>query len=322
MILALVLLATVVTTTPDAPPSNPPTPSAAVVNEPPKPEPSDQKTKPDSSQQGTERDPFIVKVIPTPKSDAEASQDAEDRKDKSFSDWWTLRLTGTLALIGIVQTVVFYVQARRLKQTIDTMQKISREQSNDVRESIAQATRAAAAMEGMSAAMLANAAITTEIGKTQREFGQRQMRAYLSVTYAVTVPQDDATGHYAEIRLNLINNGHTPAHEVSYKAESRVLPFPLPDDFDFQIGEVPINSESVIGSGQHHIISSVIRDRLTPDQVERCLLGQDLRMYMWGIAYYKDAFDNPRQTKFSQSVVWMRNGGSMGVNTRRHNEAD
>ncbi len=230
-------------------------------------------------------------------------------------------LTFALVIVGGVQTVVFGVQAAKLAETIETMRVISRDQSNDVRDSIAQATRAATAMEGMSAAMLTSTGITTEIGRTQREFGQMQMRAYLTVIYGLTVPQDDTTGHFAEIRFQLINNGHTPAYEVSYKADAGVLPFPLPDDFSLPIRDFPISSKSVVGPGQNLVISCIIRDRLSPEQIEQCLQGNSLRLYMWGIATYRDAFNTARQTTFSQSVVWMRNGHSMGVNTRRHNEA-
>ena len=123
-------------------------------------------------------------------------------------------------------------------------------------------------------------------------------------------------------QFQLINNGHTPAYGVSYKADAGVLPFPLPDDFSFPIREFPISSESVVGPGQSLIISCFIHDRLTPEQMEQCLQGNSLRLYMWGIATYRDAFNTARQTTFSQSVVWMRNGHSMGVNTRRHNEAN
>ena len=128
--------------------------------------------------------------------------------------------TFALVIVGGVQTVVFGVQARKLAETIDTVRAISRDQSNDVRDSIAQATRAAIAMEGMAAGMVKSTEITTEIGRTQREFGQMQMRAYLAVYYGTVVPQDSAIGWHTEVRLQLVNNGHTPAHEVSYQANA------------------------------------------------------------------------------------------------------
>lgn len=236
-------------------------------------------------------------------------------------DWALNGLTLILVGIGFVQAIVFGVQAHRLKQTIDAMRDIDERQSGNVAASIAQATRAAAAMEGMSAAMLTSTKTTTEIGKTQREFGQMQMRAYLSVNYEATVPQDDSTTWRTEVRLRLVNNGHTPAYGVSYQANSGVLPFPLPDDFSFPIQVLPIISESVVGPGQHIIMSSAIKELLPLDQVEEYRTGNIKRVYMWGIAIYTNIFGVCHETRFCQSIVWLRNGNTMGINARRHNEA-
>ena len=65
-------------------------------------------------------------------------------------------LTAVIAAIGIVQAAVFGIQARRLRQTIEKMDKIAADQTRDVRDSIAQATRAAAAMEGIANSMAKN----------------------------------------------------------------------------------------------------------------------------------------------------------------------
>lgn len=62
-------------------------------------------------------------------------------------DWALNGLTFILVVIGFLQSVVFGVQACRLKQTIDTMKDIDERQAKNVGASIAQAARAASAAE-------------------------------------------------------------------------------------------------------------------------------------------------------------------------------
>jgi hypothetical protein len=100
-----------------------------------------------ASQPGTENHPFFVQIVPAPKSDDEAAQDAADREEKIQTDVWLVRFTGLLFLVGVIQAIVFIVQANRLKETIAAMKAIDERQSAKVAESIAQATRAAEAMK-------------------------------------------------------------------------------------------------------------------------------------------------------------------------------
>ena len=49
------------------------------------------------------------------------AQAEQERKDKSASDWWLVKLTAILAGIGVIQVVVFSIQAYRLAQSVDEM---------------------------------------------------------------------------------------------------------------------------------------------------------------------------------------------------------
>ena len=131
------------------------------------------------------------------------------------------------------------------------------------------------------------------------------------------MPQDNTTGWHTEVRLALVNRGHTPAYEVSYKANADVLAFPLPDGFEFPIPDMPVVSTSVIGPGQNTIMSAALRHLLSPEETEAYMKGQLKRLYMWGIVTYRDIFGVQRQTRYCQSVLFMRDGSTMGVNTRR-----
>ena len=110
--------------------SNPPTPSAAVTDQPPQEPAADIKQNPYKDQYGTSGFPFYIKVVPTPKTQKETKEDQDDRDEKTTADWWMVRLTAILAFVSIVQGYIFALQANRLKNTITTMNKIANSQDS------------------------------------------------------------------------------------------------------------------------------------------------------------------------------------------------
>jgi hypothetical protein len=248
-------------------------------------------------------------------------QHTPDRQIRFSTDIWLVWLTGALVFVGSMQTVVFGLQAKRLKETVQKMDEVAAGQTSDMRASITEATRAATAMEQMSVSLARNTLIVAEMADSQRVFWQRQMRAYLSVNYGAVVPQDNSTGWRTEVRLILVNTGHTPAHDVSYQAKAAVLPIPLPVGFEFPIPDFPPSSKSVIGPGQNMLISHAISDLLSEGEIAEYTTGNKTRVYMWGVVTFKDVFGQEQIVKFCQFVQWMRGGTTMGINTLRHNEA-
>lgn len=86
-------------------------------------EPQTEATQPrqevTSEHRGTEESPVVVRVLPTPIHAGEAARDQQDRQDETDHRWWTVALTSTLALIGLLQLYVYALQAHRLRQTIE-----------------------------------------------------------------------------------------------------------------------------------------------------------------------------------------------------------
>ena len=76
---------------------------------------------PKADERGTEHAPLVIKVLPPVNEDEKAAAAQQERKDKSESDWSLVKLTGVLAIIGVIQIVVFGLQARRLHQTVKEM---------------------------------------------------------------------------------------------------------------------------------------------------------------------------------------------------------
>lgn len=74
--------------------------------------------KANSQQYGSEQSPIVVKVIPTEKSTIEATAEANEKEEKKTIDNRLVFYTGCLAAIGLMQLIVFGLQARRLRQTV------------------------------------------------------------------------------------------------------------------------------------------------------------------------------------------------------------
>jgi C4-dicarboxylate-specific signal transduction histidine kinase len=112
--------------------------------------PADAKQAVPQEQSGTERQPLVVKVVPTPQSQEEIAQEDEQRKEKTANDkklveftWELVVATGILAGIGTLQLFVFGLQSFYLRKTVAA----ASEQSEAMERAIIEASRSAAAME-------------------------------------------------------------------------------------------------------------------------------------------------------------------------------
>jgi hypothetical protein len=102
-------------------PSQPPAPGAREPGSPPQTQPSATDQQPGADHSGAEQSPATVKGLPTPRTDAESEKERGQGDDKSSTDRWLMIFTGGLVVVGIVQVLVFGLQALRLKQTIEQM---------------------------------------------------------------------------------------------------------------------------------------------------------------------------------------------------------
>jgi hypothetical protein len=81
-------------------------------------------------QQGTLQSPFVVQLIPAPQNQEEADRDANERIQHAANDKRLTRFTGELVfatillgLVGILQLIVFGIQAIQLRRTVEATKK-------------------------------------------------------------------------------------------------------------------------------------------------------------------------------------------------------
>jgi hypothetical protein len=306
-----------------------PSPSAREDIQAPQHKPGAPQQPATDEERGTEGHPDIVKILPPDKTAEERAQEEKDREDKASADWWLRVLTAALVIVGIMQflaligqAIVFVIQARQLRRSVELTGKIADRQERDMHASISEASRAAAAMEGVAAGINESGTNTRELFATQRQFAKLQLRPYLSVVEPGFVAQNTEHNLFAGIQINVLNTGHSPALNFRVAARVKILPFPLPEDFDFTIPRGEIIPSGHINPGQRFFVRRNLDRRMPDDEVRDIMAGEGRRLYIYGTIFFIDSFDDEHYTNFCQFAVWDVRGNFIGaMNTAIHNDA-
>jgi|SRR5208283_3835178 len=182
-------------------------------------------------------------------------------------------------------------------------------------------TRAANAMEEFAKSAVYSTKYLGEQVATTKDTMPRLLRAYVCANFGSAIFQNPETNIRFQVQLLLINAGQTPAYKIGFKVRADVLPSPLPQDFDFPVPDNPSGSESTLGGHAPAITLTGVVDRLyTPDEVAEIRAGSK-RVYLFGTVIYEDVYHISRSTNFCFSVLWLMDNKSMGLFTRRHNDA-
>jgi hypothetical protein len=231
---------------------------------------------------------------------------------KLVGEWMTHDAAGFftlwLVIVGGGQLVLFYVQLRLIRESLDGA-KI-------------------AANAAISSAQ--TAAIQAEISrgtlKTMQDTAEHQLRAYIFVT-GIGFDEQDA-GHERFIhKFRIENTGVTPAYKLRVESLTRPQPHPLSPDFDFAITPPGRNpSVMMLGPGQrveHHSLADESLSPIEMFQIKREESGQ--RLYTFGAVRYEDAFGRERVTNFCYFLEWeiRPNGYAFNVHpSEQHNDAN
>jgi hypothetical protein len=274
---------------------------------------------PQADKRGTLDAPFIVKSIPAEKSQQESDEDARDKDDKRWNDRATLGIAFFTLFILCVQTIVFGLQAFRLNQTIKTMDRLGKDQSRDMRLSIAVSDKAAEAAK--QSAQIAK----EELFKLQRAFLSVQRFRFLS---HLNLPTQKI---WWSFHVDWVNSGVTPTRNLRFYVARYLESVDIPATFKFEIPPQVERPPIFLGP------------KATMSSTEIGINGDDLVavqnggkfLYLWGRADYRDIFDNTPDhvTKFFVRVglrgdptkAWDQNTNLVEmifVGQNRHNCAD
>jgi hypothetical protein len=201
------------------------------------------ESSPDSQGGGPEQkksdDPVSISTVKPLDVRADVQKDWMDKLNWVFAA--TLILIGGCGVYAAVRTLkAIEKQAELMDQQATDARESAAKQGRDVQASIAEATRASRAMEGIAESMASNVesvrqsvGISREIADMQKLATELQSRPYMSVFFNTAIYQD--ANHIFEVEAILRNHGNTPAYDVVFRAATQVVPVPLPEDFDLSL---------------------------------------------------------------------------------------
>lgn len=305
--------------------SYPPTPTPAKTTAQPKTNTGQNKSNPGHDEQATKGYPPIIEITKTPIIQVETTDKTEKHHDYSSSEWWLVYLSFALVLVTLGLAIYTAKLYRATVGLGKDAKSTSDRQATEMAESIAEATRAAAAMERVASHMEVSAKASTESVAALKERTAQQMRAYLSVSINSGTFQDRNKNILFGVNPTLLNSGNTPAHKITYWARAEILPFPLPEDFQFPPFEDKLQSSFVLGPHQNIVMNAAVDVFIPDEEVEAIKRGLERRTCIWGIVSYSDVFGDSHTTKFCHSIYFYPEGGIekvAGIYASRHNEAD
>jgi hypothetical protein len=231
--------------------------------------------------------------------------------------------------ISAISTVFVAAFTYTLWRATTKLWESSKTHARHLESSIAEAGRSAAAMERVAGSLdrtatsaAENTKIVREIGERQRDFAKLQMRPYLSIVEPGFIPQDAQRGTGAGLQVIVLNTGHTPAHNFRFYARINVLPFPLPDDFDFVIPDRELTRSGHLNPGQRFFFRRSLDRLMTDAEFADVMANRGRALYIYGTVFFTDPFGDEHYTNFSQYGMWAIGGNLLGaMNTPQHNYA-
>ncbi len=211
----------------------------------------------------------------------EQNQKLDHRLDRSRDispEWWMVGLTVVLAAIGTGQGLVFWIQAGRLKATIDQMQKTERRQ-----------LRAYVFIRGMT---IRNVAISNLPPKSR------------TVAHLTDPKRGPSVG------VDITNSGETPAYQVVIHGDIDVLDYQEDIVLPITLNYTRASRQSIPPDGAA-MIGRAINRPLTADEVDGIMNGTKA-IYAWGRVDYTDAFNKTRWTTFQ--YFYNSFSGTVGAN--------
>ena len=198
-------------------------------------------------------------------------------------------------------TAVLAWKTRDLNLATRGLQDFAKIQSDDMKNSVAQATRAAAAMESVSESLRDNTGLKRDIIERQKTYASMQMRAYLSPNDAglyegmmLDVPQP-ARKNVPGIVVNFRNSGHIAAYKVISWANLDVIE--VAKENELIVPDLEHRSASILSPGG--IMPKVLWYHRSLTDTEIAEVGAGSRaIYLYGRIEYVDCFESRRSCSF------------------------
>ena len=238
----------------------------------------------------SEQHPIPIQTVPAQESEEQTKKEVSEEKEKLFYD---RILTIATVLLAIFTGGLWLATYRLAKEARSNSER----QADEMKESIAEASRSASAMEKVASVTALNSGL-------MKFFWQKQMRAYLSVDHGIGTYQDANVNFAGQAILN--NVGLTPARNVSYSVNAGILDFdPSADTAMPPIGAMNV-SDVGIAPRQQLTINTHVTTRIPESEVDEVMLGNGRCLFLWGKIIYEDIFGNKWHTNFCHRYIFLK----------------
>jgi len=228
-----------------------------------------QQQKTETDKRGTEQVPFIVKTIPTPKSEAESQQDRKEREEKASQAQWTIRLAWAVAIATFLQALFLLFTLRETKKAANA------------------AKRSADVLPAIERGYLF---VNIKLDKTNK-----------SPEELINMRQYGLTGRN-RVQVYIINHGKTPAIIKSFHSKVDFYTAKQVEDFftGYWITKSIVSSDvDIIEGGKPIDEPYPVSFDIGPDE-DHYFIDSDNgpKLLCIGIVRYADIFNNSHETVF------------------------
>lgn len=223
------------------------------------------------------------------------------------ADLWVA--SATFALVAVTFGLALYT-AKLYRATVKLgrdAEATSARQAGEMADSIEQSRRSANQMARVADSMEVSARAATESVETLKSRTALQLRPFMTVQAGTPWHQSRASSVHFQTQIVLVNAGSTPALKVGYRVDTKILPFPLPQDFNFPLPDEP-EGEMAIGTQQTIFRNSEPVDFIEEEAVAEVMDNRGKALFSWGIVSYSDIFGDKHETTFCHRYVWVGTG--------------
>jgi hypothetical protein len=214
-------------------------------------------------------------------------------------------------------------QLTEFRRSLNTAENHAAHMANSVTE----AAKTATAMQSLAESFAKNVEIVKAVSEInrgiavqQKLISELQSRAYISIAFHTAFPQNIERNVRFEARIQIMNDGNTPAYRLRFRASAEVLPHPLRADFPFPLPDiVATGSVSTVSPRHHKIIQAVVPKMYSGEESMQIMTGLGQRLHVWGEVTYFDVFGTERFVHFCHSITWIGDT-PMSYDTARYNE--
>jgi len=144
--------------------------------------------------------------------------------------------------------------------------------------------------------------------KVTEDTAERQLRAYVWVK--ATELHDLQPGAFPWVKVEIRNAGQTPAYDMLVSAGCLAMSYPLPQNTPFPTIRHARATRMVLHPGTDPPFEAIAGTRpamnlpngLLLQQVQALIQGRQMRLFVFVLVTYRDAFNKQRETRFCVSV--------------------